>query len=77
MDELLLYRKRQRQKDHNKKKIEPNLLEEGQRMWFELPFGIFMKIYEIDGVKHRFTIDTTNGKRGPIEKLEGNQWKRI
>jgi len=71
MDELLLYRKRIRQK------IETPLLEEGQRMWVELPSGIFMKMYEIDGVRHRFTIDTTNGKRGPIEKLVGNQWKRI
>lgn len=72
MDELLLYQKRK-----HKQKIETRLLEEGQRMWVELPFGIFMKMYEIDGVKHRFAIDTTNGKRGPIEKLVGNQWKRI
>jgi hypothetical protein len=74
MDELLLYQKRIRQREQ---KIETHLLEEGQRMWVELPFGIFMKMYEIDGVKHRFTMDTTNGKRGPIEKLVGNQWKRI
>jgi hypothetical protein len=46
-------------------------------MWHELPFGIFMKVYELDGVQHRFTIDTTNGKRSPIEKLVGNQWKKI
>jgi hypothetical protein len=46
-------------------------------MWHELPFGIFMKLYELDGVKHRFTIDTTTGKRSPVEKLVGNQWKRI
>jgi len=71
MDELLLYQKRKRQK------IETPILEEEQRMWIQLPFGIFMKIYEIDGVKHRFTIDSTNGKRGPIEKLVENQWKRI
>lgn len=74
MDELLLYQKRIRQREQ---KIETHLLEEGQRMWVELPFGIFMKMYELDGVKHRFTMDTTNGKRGPIEKLVGNQWKRI
>ena len=77
MDELLLYQKRIRQREKKEQKIETHLLEEGQRMWVELPFGIFMKMYEIDGVKHRFTMDTTNGKRGPIEKLVGNQWKRI
>jgi len=72
MDELLLYQKRKRQQ-----KIETPILEEEQKMWHQLPFGIFMKMYEIDGVKHRFTIDTTNGKRGPIEKFVCNQWKRI
>jgi hypothetical protein len=46
-------------------------------MWYELPYGIFMKVYELDGVKHRFTLDTTNGKRSHIEKLVNNQWKRI
>jgi hypothetical protein len=71
MDELLLYQKRKRQK------IEKGLFIEKENMWYELPYGIFMKIYELDGVKHRFTIDTTNGKRGPIEKLIGNEWKRI
>ena len=60
-----------------RQKIETNFIEEGQKMWHELPYGIFMKIYELDGVKHRFTIDTTTGKRSPIEKLVGNQWKRI
>jgi len=47
------------------------------KMWYELPYGIFMKVYELDGVKHRFTLDTTNGKRSPIEKLVENKWKRI
>jgi hypothetical protein len=67
----LLYIKRKRQK------IETPFSEVHHKMWHELPFGIFMKLYELDGVKHRFTIDTTTGKRSPIEKLVGNQWKRI
>ena len=70
MDDLLLYIKRKRQK------IETPFAEE-HKMWHQLPFGIFMKVYELDGVQHRFTIDTTTGKRSPIEKLIGNQWKRI
>jgi len=70
MDDLLLYIKRKRQK------IETPF-SEVHKMWHELPFGIFMKLYELDGVKHRFTIDTTTGKRSPVEKLVGNQWKRI
>ena len=69
MDDLLLYIKRQ--------KIETPFVEDPHNMWHELPFGIFMKIYELDGVKHRFTIDTTTGKRSAIEKLVGNEWKRI
>ena len=71
MDELLLYQKRKRQK------IERHNVEDSHTMWHELPFGIFMKIYVVDGVQYRFTIDTTTGKRSPIEKLVGNQWKRI
>lgn len=71
MDDLLLYVKRKRQK------IETPFVEDPHNMWHELPFGIFMKIYELDGVKHRFTIDTTTGKRSAIEKLVGNEWKRI
>jgi hypothetical protein len=59
------------------KKIETQLLEDPHTMWHELPFGIFMKMYELDGVQHRYTIDTTTGKRSDIEKLVGNQWKRI
>ena len=70
MDELLLFQKRKRQK------IETGLHNK-ETMWHQLPYGIFMKIYEIDGVKHRFTIDSTNGTRSPIEKLIGNEWKRI
>lgn len=69
MDDLL-YIKRKRQK------IEMHLLDD-HKMWHQLPFGIFMKVYDLDGVQHRFTIDTTNGKRSPIEKLVGNQWKKI
>lgn len=71
MDELLLYQKRKRQK------IETYFIEDHHNMWHELPYGIFMKIYELDGVKHRFTIDTTTGKRSPIEKFVGNQWKKM
>jgi hypothetical protein len=71
MDELLLYQKRKR------KQIEKGLFIEKENMWYQLPYGIFMKIYEIDGVKHRFTIDSANGTRSPIEKLIGNEWKRI
>jgi hypothetical protein len=59
-----------------RQKIE-TLFVEDHKMWHELPFGIFMKVYVLDGVQYRFTIDTTNGKRSPIEKLVGNQWKRI
>jgi len=68
---LLLYIKRKRQK------IETPFAEETHKMWHQLPLGIFMKVYELDGVHHRFTIDTATGKRSPIEKLIGNQWKRI
>jgi len=58
------------------KKIDISFYWKG-KMWYELPYGIFMKVYELDGVKHRFTLDTTNGKRSPIEKLVENKWKRI
>ena len=71
MDDLLLYIK------HKRQKIETDFIEDPHNMWHELPYGIFMEIYELDGVKHRFTIDTTTGKRSDIEKLVGNQWKRI
>ena len=70
MDDLLLYIKRKRQKNETP-------FAEDDKMWHQLPFGIFMKVYEMDGVQHRFTIDTKTGKRSLIEKLVGNQWKRI
>lgn len=53
-----------------KKKLKYNKVRYNHKMWTEVKPGIFQYTYKLDGVLHRYFIDTFTGIRSPIEVFD-------